>query len=66
MSYNVAVNLVAGIFAVGANALVLLVTWYKTLRNTREAAQLGMKAGLSDTLLRDGMYRFTIGGVRGS
>ena len=63
MSSTIAVQLVANVFAVGANALVLLVTWYKTFRNTREAAQLGMRAGLSQTLLRDGMYCFTITGV---
>lgn len=52
--YIITVTLIAGIFGVIANALVLLVTWSQTFRNSREAAQLGMRTGLSETLLQDG------------
>lgn len=53
MNYII-VTLVGGISGVISNALVVLITWLHTFKNTREAVQLGMRASLSETLLRDG------------
>lgn len=50
----ITVQLIGGISGVIANALAVLITWLHTYKNTREAAQLGMRSGLGETLLRDG------------
>lgn len=48
------VTLVRDISDVIANTVVVLITWSHTFKNTREAAEIGMRPGLSETLLRDG------------
>lgn len=37
-----------------ADFLVVIVTWYKTYRQVKQASLLGMKTGFSGVLLRDG------------
>lgn len=41
-----------------ADAIVVAVTWRKTFLNHRRASQLGIKTGISTTMLRDGKWRF--------
>ena len=43
-----------------ADAIVVAVTWRKTFRHSREAAELGMRTSVSATLLRDGVYIFQL------
>ena len=47
------IYIVRGI-AIGADALVLIMTWIKTYSHVKQASQIGATMMLSKTLLRDG------------
>lgn len=52
------VTLVTRSAVIAADALVLVLTWMKTFKNSREARQLGIKSPLPSLLLRDGWFFF--------
>lgn len=50
------VAIISRVTLITADVIVIVVTWIKTARQTREAALLGVGVGVSATLLRDGKY----------
>lgn len=51
------VTLLTRLSLIVADIIVLIVTWIKTFSLFKEASRLGIHMGISETLLRDGMYR---------
>lgn len=55
---HIAVTIVNRVSAIAVDIVVVLVTWLRTMRYTREATRIGVNVSLSGTLLRDGKYTF--------
>ncbi|KAJ3553519.1 hypothetical protein NM688_g3566 [Phlebia brevispora] len=55
---NFSLSLLTRLCSIASNAVVLVVTWIKTYSHIREASNLGVRVGISATLLRDGSIYF--------
>ncbi|EMD39208.1 hypothetical protein CERSUDRAFT_93255 [Gelatoporia subvermispora B] len=59
-SYEIAVSISSSTCGIVSDVLVLLVTWFRTIRIRREAKKANIKSPLASALLRDGTLYFFI------